>query len=305
MSAPLLSICIPTYNRKVKLARAIDSALSQDYDNFEVIVSDNCSTDGTEAFIKKRYHDCPRLKYYKNSSNFGMVENWRLSVDRASGLYYTILDDDNYFVYTSYLSKVASLIKENPDISLVFSDFIIRFKDRDLTQVFPLDEVSNGLSLYTKYFSKSMPQIFFTFLKRDHAIAHHFYSENIITHDVQAFLISMFLGKIGYVNRFSGIYDLTGDDNVVLTINKRWKDYIIYHKRVVETGKFLNITEKTLFLPLKRMITRTYPSFLRRVSKEEHKWMDNELRKTFSPSYISFLNAYSKIYNLAHKIIRG
>ena len=59
---PKVSIMIPTYNRAHYLVDAIDSSLAQDYPNFEVIVSDNASTDGTLNVVRK-YKADPRFRY--------------------------------------------------------------------------------------------------------------------------------------------------------------------------------------------------------------------------------------------------
>ena len=62
---PKISILIPTYNRAHYLMEAIETSLQQDYSNFEVIVSDNASTDDTLERVKK-YLDDPHFRYYRN-----------------------------------------------------------------------------------------------------------------------------------------------------------------------------------------------------------------------------------------------
>jgi glycosyltransferase involved in cell wall biosynthesis len=62
--SPLVSICIPTYNRAGLVKKAIDSALSQTYTNIEILVVDNASTDNIEDIISD-YSDV-RLKFFKN-----------------------------------------------------------------------------------------------------------------------------------------------------------------------------------------------------------------------------------------------
>lgn len=102
-SFPKISIMIPTYNRAHYLVDAIESSLAQDYPNFEVIVSDNASTDGTEESVKKYLSD-PRFRYYKNDKNLGSGPNYeKLLYVYATGEYGNYLTDDDYFIDKDHL----------------------------------------------------------------------------------------------------------------------------------------------------------------------------------------------------------
>ncbi len=91
---PLVTIAIPTYNRADGyLKEALQSAISQSYDNIEIIVADNCSIDDTESLVK-RYSD-PRLRYYKQNKNIGPLNNFNFCVDQAKGAYFLMLHDDD------------------------------------------------------------------------------------------------------------------------------------------------------------------------------------------------------------------
>ena len=117
---PLISVLIPTYNRAGYLVEAVESVREQDYPNFEVIVSDNASTDGTEERVKKYLSD-PRFRYYRNEKNLGNVENYRkLIYEYASGQLGHYLTDDDYFIDRQHLSKAVRLIQEH-GVGVVFS----------------------------------------------------------------------------------------------------------------------------------------------------------------------------------------
>jgi glycosyltransferase involved in cell wall biosynthesis len=91
---PLVTIAIPTYNRAGSyLPGALKSALEQTYSNLEVIVADNCSTDGTEALVTALRD--PRLRYFKQDQNIGANANVNFCVERARGKYLLILHDDD------------------------------------------------------------------------------------------------------------------------------------------------------------------------------------------------------------------
>ena len=90
----LVSIGIPTYNRADGYLRnALESALAQTYDNIEVIVSDNCSTDDTEDLIKS-YTD-KRIRYFRQENNLGVEGNFNYCVEQARGEYFLLLCDDD------------------------------------------------------------------------------------------------------------------------------------------------------------------------------------------------------------------
>lgn len=72
----LISVMIPTYNQEHFIAQAVDGILRQDYENIEVIISDDCSTDGTFEKIKP-FLDDPRVRYYKNNITIGSTENYK------------------------------------------------------------------------------------------------------------------------------------------------------------------------------------------------------------------------------------
>lgn len=91
---PLVTIGIPTYNRAGGLLRfALESALAQTYPKLEIIVSDNCSTDGTEDLV--RSYDDPRLHYVKQEHNLGANGNFNFCVQSAHGAYFLLLHDDD------------------------------------------------------------------------------------------------------------------------------------------------------------------------------------------------------------------
>ena len=90
---PLISIVIPTRNRAYLLQTAIQSALSQNFDDFEVVVSDNYSTDATFETVNK-FND-PRLRYVKTSKAMHMPDSWEFALEQARGEYITFLSDDD------------------------------------------------------------------------------------------------------------------------------------------------------------------------------------------------------------------
>ena len=91
---PMVTIGIPTYNRADGyLGQAIRSALNQKYSNMEVIISDNCSSDGTETLVRE-FSD-PRIRYHRHDTNIGANNNFNFLLKQARGEYFLLLHDDD------------------------------------------------------------------------------------------------------------------------------------------------------------------------------------------------------------------
>ena len=109
MIKPKVSILIPVYNRVDMIKDCVDSALSQDYPNIEVIISDNCSTDGTWELCCRLYTDHPKVNLFRSISNLGPVPNWLAAARAASGLYAKILFSDDLLLEGCIRNLVAQL----------------------------------------------------------------------------------------------------------------------------------------------------------------------------------------------------
>jgi glycosyltransferase involved in cell wall biosynthesis len=91
---PLVTIGISTYNRANSyLPAALQSALAQTYPNLEIVVSDNCSTDHTEALM--RGVDDPRIRYFRQAANIGPNNNYNFCLQQARGEFFLLLHDDD------------------------------------------------------------------------------------------------------------------------------------------------------------------------------------------------------------------
>jgi glycosyltransferase involved in cell wall biosynthesis len=104
---PFISVVIPTRNRAHLLRHAIQSVLRQDFDDYELIVSDNCSDDGTAEVIREVGGD--RVRYVRPDSSLSMPDHWEFALDQARGRYVAYLCDDDAWA-PSALSRVASLL---------------------------------------------------------------------------------------------------------------------------------------------------------------------------------------------------
>ena len=95
MNEKLLSICIPTYNRRSFLEEAVQSALKIYRPQVEIIISDNCSSDDTEEYCSQLVNKYPFIKYNRNEKNLGPDGNFLWLLQNATGKYIQILSDDD------------------------------------------------------------------------------------------------------------------------------------------------------------------------------------------------------------------
>ena len=114
-----VSILIPVYNREEFIGECIQSALDQTYNEFEVIVVDNASTDRTWDVCQQFASKDDRVKIFRNTFNVGPVRNWRRCFDEAVGMYGKILFSDD-LMHSQCLEKTLPYI-EDPEVGFVFS----------------------------------------------------------------------------------------------------------------------------------------------------------------------------------------
>lgn len=118
MASPKVSVIIPTYNRLELLKVATQSALDQTFKDYELIISDNHSTDGTQAWARKLTKKNRRITYVRNSKNLGMVANWNAGILKARGKYVTILMDDDFWK-PQFLQETSRVLDKETDVGLV------------------------------------------------------------------------------------------------------------------------------------------------------------------------------------------
>lgn len=120
-----ISVIIVTYNRKKYLVRSLESILSQSFSNFELILVNNGSTDGTGELCRKYTEKDSRIKVINIKENRGASRGRNMGVDAASSEYITIVDDDDY-CQNGMLEHLFNLADEyNADISMCgsYNDF--------------------------------------------------------------------------------------------------------------------------------------------------------------------------------------
>lgn len=118
---PLVSIGLPVYNGEKYLVMAIESLLAQDYFNFELIISDNASTDNTQSICHEYQVRDQRIRYYGNIENIGASLNFNKVFSLSEGKYFMWAAHDDLWEST-YISKCVSLLESNPNVVLCSSE---------------------------------------------------------------------------------------------------------------------------------------------------------------------------------------
>lgn len=111
-----LTVIIPTYNRANILAGCLDSILCSDYENMEVLVSDNASPDSTPEILRA-FND-KRLQYSRNETNIGCERNILKLLQQASGDYVIIMTDDALLNRNS-IHEILRIIQAHPDVGFI------------------------------------------------------------------------------------------------------------------------------------------------------------------------------------------
>jgi len=150
-----VSVCMPVYNGSAYIAESIRSILSQTYNNFHLIVCDNCSTDNTEEIV--RSFDDSRIFYSRNEKNLGLVGNANRCLELADGDYVHILHHDDIMMPVNLERKVR-VLDEHPSVGFVHSNVRLidqHGNDQDLTMFnADRDYIEKGMVFFEKYLLK-------------------------------------------------------------------------------------------------------------------------------------------------------
>jgi len=143
---PLVSIGIPTYNRAARnLRKVIERALAQTYQNLEVIVSDNCSSDQTPELVRSIKD--PRLRYFRQQTNIGPNNNFNYCLQQARGEYFLLFHDDD-MIDEDFIESCITSLRPGQTVGVV------------VTGVRIIDEHDNVLEEHTNRATAQSPADF-------------------------------------------------------------------------------------------------------------------------------------------------
>jgi glycosyltransferase involved in cell wall biosynthesis len=131
---PLVSIGLPVYNGERYLRRALDSLLAQDYRHFELLISDNASTDLTRQICEEYATRDARISLRVNDTKIGILENFQLVLERARGKYFMWAAHDDVWAKTFVRSMMREL-ETHPDAGVAMSAVERVFENGEIQDV--------------------------------------------------------------------------------------------------------------------------------------------------------------------------
>lgn len=123
-TTPNISIGVPVYNGERFLHQRLDSILKQSFKNFELIISDNASTDSTQKICKEFLHKDSRIRYFRQEKNIGIVNNFNFLLENAKCPYFVWAAVDDKWDDT-FIEKNVKILDSNPNV--VASTGIVEF----------------------------------------------------------------------------------------------------------------------------------------------------------------------------------
>lgn len=118
MDKPRISVLIPCYNREKYIQQCVKSVIDQSYENLEIIICDNASTDQTYTILKGLASKDSRIRLSRNEKNIGPIPNWRKCLEQASGEYIHWMWSDDYVEPRFYECVLNGMAKCSASMAL-------------------------------------------------------------------------------------------------------------------------------------------------------------------------------------------
>lgn len=230
---PLVSIVIPTYNRKDMLKVALDSVLEQDYENIEIIVADNASTDGTDLLMQEYIKNNENIIYIKRKINIGPLDNGYMAYKEvAKGKYMYFLCDDDYLISQTFIKNAVEIFDKYPNVMLVTGHVQMYFEEynRYITIPYLGERLVRGIDYLFRQSTVTLPHYYPEIISLFFLIRKDFLDKNNFFHSFKEsgdlairFSFSAF-GDIYFLKEFVGCYVLHNGVRETSNINSLYND---------------------------------------------------------------------------------
>jgi glycosyltransferase involved in cell wall biosynthesis len=135
---PKVTFGLPVYNGELFISRTLDSLLAQTYQDFEIVICDNASTDRTQEIICHYAAQDNRIRIYRNKKNMGATYNYNRVLELASGEYFKWIAADDV-IRPEFLARCVEVLDSDLSIVLVYSK--AAFIDEDDRVIYRFDDV--------------------------------------------------------------------------------------------------------------------------------------------------------------------
>jgi len=236
----LVSICIPTYNAVKYIEETILCFLNQSYQNIEIIIQDDFSTDGTWELVSKLFGNLHKVRLYQNEKNIGIGPNWNAAYEQAIGEYIVIANADDIH-YAKFIENGLNQFQIKGVDFVTFKYFVLfdSSRERKLTpenSYFKSGFVNNA---FENVFYKNPFHIVFTIFKKDKLDAIKRKNGLFLNTQVCDFELMLHYSKnynLYYDNTIIGEYRIHSENNSS-KMNAELKSYVYdvlpaWHKEV-------------------------------------------------------------------------
>lgn len=130
-----LSVAVITYNQEHYIRQCLDGIVMQKTNfNFEVIIGEDCSTDGTISICREYADKYPNIRILSNNNNLGYAENWKRVLSACNGEYIAAIEGDDYWTNPNKLQKQVDFLDNNPEYGLCYTDCDIYYVENNTTE---------------------------------------------------------------------------------------------------------------------------------------------------------------------------
>lgn len=148
---PKVSIVLVTYNRANELKEAIQQVLKQTYENIELLIGDDCSTDNTQEIIKS--FNSSKIKNIRHEKNLGFFDNWQATLKYIdSELFIPIICDDDRLVEIDFIKDSVSLFMQENDVDMIFARVGTVINKKLILQEHKFDSEYTGIQLIKDFY---------------------------------------------------------------------------------------------------------------------------------------------------------
>ncbi len=153
---PRVTACIPSYNSEKFIERTLQSINNQTYENFRVLISDDCSTDNTVTLIRSFIKNDDRFTLFEQKKNLGWINNLNFLLEKATsqGKYLFILPHDDCIDF-DYIKKLTRVLEDNQTAVLSFSDMeVFHFRGKTIMTCQGLHGIENKIDRMRKMLNR-------------------------------------------------------------------------------------------------------------------------------------------------------
>lgn len=210
-----ITIMIPTYNQSQYIKNTIDSVLSQNYPNMEIIISDDSTNFDTRDIIESNYLyelNNKKLFYFHNKISLGRVKNYHKTLyENATGEYVLNLDGDDWLTDNGYISESINILDKNPNVMATIARKMTFYEDVNLFEESKnfanlLGIVKGNDYIWQTILGKAEFNHLTVVYRREEALKNNFYTLDDTASDADSIFRLIAEYDIALINKFVGVW---------------------------------------------------------------------------------------------------